>query len=137
MFNPTQFLTDIVSKNAEAIKPYFTPDAIICWHDSNEQFTLEEFIKANCEYPSTWTCSVERIEKLERGFAITAQLNHPEDGFYVKYVGFIELNDKCLVQKLDEWFVAIEDVPQWRKDMKIGRPIQTDTTHRGKQGLHK
>ena len=124
MFDPKKFLEAVVSKNEKAIRPYFADDAIICWHDSNEQLTLEEFIRANCEYPSDWTCEVERIEKIEKGFALTAQLDHAAEGFYVKYVGFIELNESRLVEKLDEWFVAIEEIPQWRKDMKIGRPIK-------------
>ena len=125
MFDPKKFLQDIVSKKAdEIIRGYFASDAIICWHDSNEQLTLEEFIKANREYPSVWTCFIERIEKLQKGFAMVAQLDHPEDGFFMKYVSFIELNDTGLVQRLDEWFVAIEEIPQWRKDMNIGRPIE-------------
>ena len=61
MFEPEKFLQDIVS----------------------------EFIQANCEYPSTWPCEIERIEKLEKGVAIAAQLDHPEDGFYVKYVSLL------------------------------------------------
>jgi len=124
MFDPKKFLQDVVSKNAEAFKGYFTNDAIICWHDSNEQFTLDEFVKANCEYPSVWTCEIERIEKIEKGFAIAAEMNHPADGFYVKYISFIELNDNEKVQRLDEYFVAIEEIPQWRRDMNIGRSIR-------------
>ena len=125
MFNPTKFLQDIVSKQPDnIIKSYFASDAIICWHDSNEQLTLEEFVIANREYPSSWTCNIERIEKLEKGFAIAAQLDHLEDGFFIKYVSFINLNDNNKVQRLDEWFVALEEIPQWRKDMNIGRPIE-------------
>jgi len=125
MFDPKKLLQDVVSKKAEAIRGYFAEDAIISWHDSNEQFTLDEFIKANCEYPSTWTCEIERIEKFAKGVVIAAQLDHPEDGFYVKYVSFVELNDNEKVQRLDEYFVAIEEIPQWRKDMNVGRPIKS------------
>ena len=124
MFEPNTFLQDVVSKKAEAIRGYFAKDAVICWHDSNEQFTLDEFIKANCEYPSTWTCEIERIEKYEKGFVIAAQLDHPKDGFYVKYVSFVELDAEEKVKRLDEYFVTIEEIPQWRKDMKVGRPIK-------------
>jgi len=27
------------------------------------------------------------------------------------------------MKRLDEYFVAMEEIPQWRRDMKIGRPI--------------
>lgn len=40
----------------------FTEDAIIRWHNTNEEFTREEFIKANCDYPGEWHGNVERIE---------------------------------------------------------------------------
>ena len=123
-FEPNNFLQDVVSKKADAIRGYFAKDAIICWHDSNEQFTLEEFIRANCEYPSTWNCEIERIEKYAKGFVIAAQLDHPEDGFYVKYVSFVELDDDEKVKRLDEYFVTIEEIPQWRRDMEVGRPIK-------------
>ena len=124
MFDPNKFLQDVVSKKAETIRGYFAEGAIICWHDSNEQFTLDEFIKANCEYPSIWRCEIERIEKFEKGFVVAAQMDHPQDGFYVKYVSFIELNSDEKVQRLDEYFVAIEEIPQWRRDMNVGQPIK-------------
>jgi len=124
MFDPNKFLQDVVSKKAETIRGYFAEGAIICWHDSNEQFTLDEFIKANCEYPSIWGCEIERIEKFEKGFVVAAQMDHPQDGFYVKYVSFIELNSDEKVQRLDEYFVAIEEIPQWRRDMNVGQPIK-------------
>jgi len=124
MFDPNKFLQDVVSKKAETIRGYFAEGAVICWHDSNEQFTLDEFIKANCEYPSIWRCEIERIEKFEKGFVVAAQMDHPQDGFYVKYVSFIELNSDEKVQRLDEYFVAIEEIPQWRRDMNVGRSIK-------------
>jgi len=124
MFDPNKFLQDVVSKKAETIRGYFAEGAVICWHDSNEQFTLDEFIKANCEYPSIWRCEIERIEKFEKGFVVAAQMDHPQDGFYVKYVSFIELNSDEKVQRLDEYFVAIEEIPQWRRDMNVGQPIK-------------
>jgi len=124
LFEPNNFLQDVVSKKADAIKGYFANGAIICWHDSNEQFTLDEFIRANCEYPSTWNCEIERIEKFAKGFVIAAQLDHPEDGFYIKYVSFVELDGDEKVERLDEYFVTIEEIPQWRKDMKVGKPIK-------------
>jgi len=127
MFDPKQFMYDVVSKNAEAIPQYFAPDAIICWHDSNEQFTFDEFMRANCEYPSTWTCTIERIETIDKGYVIAAQLDHPADGYYVKYVSFVELVDDK-IKRLDEYFVWIEEVPDWRKAMNIGKPIQAHTS---------
>ena len=41
------------------------------WHNTNEQFTVEEFIRANCEYPGRWDGEVERVE-VQGGLVITA-----------------------------------------------------------------
>ena len=118
-----EFMQNIASKNNERLKNYFAPDAVICWHDSNEQLTVDEFIKANCEFPSVWGVEVERVEHFDKGIVIAAQLNHPEDGYYYKYVSFVEF-DNNKIQRLDEYYVAIEEIPEWRKAMNIGRPIR-------------
>ena len=47
-----KFWKAIAEQDAEKICSYFNKTATIRWHNTNEQFTLEEFIKANCEYPS-------------------------------------------------------------------------------------
>ncbi len=37
---------------------------MITWPNTNERFSLEEFLRANCEYPGTWDGTVERIEQM-------------------------------------------------------------------------
>ena len=43
-----KFWKAIAEQDAEKIRSYFNKTATIRWHNTNEQFTLEEFIKANC-----------------------------------------------------------------------------------------
>lgn len=50
----TRYWADVAAQNAEELQKYFHPEACIRWHDSNEQFTVEEFITANCECPGSW-----------------------------------------------------------------------------------
>ena len=45
------------------MKVFFHKDAFVNWHNTNEHFTVNEFIKANCEYPGDWDGEIERIEK--------------------------------------------------------------------------
>ncbi|UPA31784.1 hypothetical protein L0P85_06500 [Terrisporobacter glycolicus] len=40
---------------------YEADDAIIRWHCTNESFSVDEYIIANCQYPGTWNGEVERI----------------------------------------------------------------------------
>ena len=57
-----QYWIDVLEQNAERIRDYFDEDAYINWHCTNERFTVEEFIIANCEYPGCWDGEVERLE---------------------------------------------------------------------------
>ena len=56
-----QFWSDILVQRADEIRKYFHTDAYVNWHCSNEHFTVEEFIRANCEYPGDWDGKVEKI----------------------------------------------------------------------------
>ena len=46
-----RFFKTVLSQNAEELRKYFQKNAVIKWHCTNEVFTLDEYIKANCEYP--------------------------------------------------------------------------------------
>ncbi len=58
--NIQQFWSDVLAQRADEIREYFQADAYVNWHCSNEHFTVEEFIRANCEYPGDWDGEVEK-----------------------------------------------------------------------------
>ena len=43
------FWNDIIIQNRFTLPSYFCEDAVICWHCTNEKFTVDEYIRANCE----------------------------------------------------------------------------------------
>lgn len=47
------------------LKKFFNEDAYIDWHNTNERFTVDEFIEVNCTYPDKWGGEVERVEQIE------------------------------------------------------------------------
>lgn len=59
--NIQQFWSDVLAQRADEIREYFQADAYVNWHCSNEHFTVEEFIRANCDYPGDWDGEVEKI----------------------------------------------------------------------------
>jgi hypothetical protein len=66
ILNIREFWKDVLEQNAEKLKSYFHKDAVIRWHCTNELFTVEEYIRANCEYPGgpmsiLWTQKVEHF----------------------------------------------------------------------------
>ena len=64
----------IARQDADAMREYFTPGAVICWHNTDEQFTLEEYLRANCEYPGAWRGRLERAEELQNGAVSAARV---------------------------------------------------------------
>ena len=93
--NIQQFWSDVLAQRADEIREYFQADAYVNWHCSNEHFTVEEFIRANCDYPGA-------------SFHVTS---------------FIKLKDGKIAA-MDEYWADDGEAPKWRQDMKIGRKIK-------------
>ena len=104
-------------------REYFQADAYVNWHCSNEHFTVEEFIRANCDYPGDWDGEVEKIVTTG-DMIITATQVYPKDcsaSFHV--TSFIKLKDGKIAA-MDEYWADDGEAPKWRQDMKIGRKIK-------------
>ena len=74
--NIKQFWKAVLAQDREAMRSYFNDDAYVNWHCTNEHFTVEEFIRANCEYPGEWDGEVERIESTG-DIVITVSMQNP------------------------------------------------------------
>ena len=122
MFNIENFLTVVVAQNADAMRTYLAPDAVVCWHETNEQFTAEEYIRANCEYPGAWTHSIKRTDSLPNGLVVVYLLSSCDEDLEFYVTAFIKLQDGKTTH-LDEYYCHCSAAPQWRLDMNIGKPI--------------
>lgn len=40
-----------LSQQPQKMKEFFHKNAYVNWHNTNEHFNADEFIKINCEYP--------------------------------------------------------------------------------------
>ncbi len=123
MIDIHKFWAAVLSQNAVAIRAFFVPTAYVNWHNTNEHFTVEEFIRANCEYPGDWTGQVEK--EIQAGDTIiTATHVASKDGKLSFHVtSFIQVQDGKIVA-VDEYWGDDGEAPQWRQDMKIGRKIK-------------
>lgn len=121
--NVKEFWKSVLAQNEKEIRKYFHQEAYINWHCTNEQFNVDEFIIANCEYPGDWEGTVERVEVMN-DLIITATLVYPKDrsaSFHV--TSFIRtINDRII--SMDEYWADDGDAPQWRKDKHIGTSIK-------------
>lgn len=114
----------VLDQNAAAMRDFLTPDAVIRWHNTNEQFTAEEFIRANCEYPGDWAGEVLRAETAG-DLIITAvhvyMVRDPAVSFHV--VSFLQWK-KGRIAAIDEYWGDDGPPPQWRRELGLGRKIR-------------
>lgn len=118
-----QFWNDVLAQDRNAIRKYFRDDAYVNWHCTNEHFNVDEYIKANCDYPDDWDGEIERMV-CSGNLIITAVRVFPKDksGFF-HVVSFIRVENEK-IQSMDEYWADDGDAPMWRKNLKIGVPIR-------------
>ena len=121
--NIYEFWKAVLKQDEQEIRNYFHQDARICWHCTNELFTLDEYIIANCEYPGEWDGIVERVE-IVNNLIITVVRIYPKDrsvSFHV--TSFIQTKNNKITT-MDEYYADDGIAPQWRLDKHIGTSIK-------------
>lgn len=116
------FWNAVLNQTAEAIPAFFIPDAVIRWHCTNEQFTVTEFVRANCEYPGDWGGEVERVCETPDGLVTATHVYTTDGSLHFHVTSFMTLRDGKIAA-LDEYWADDGAAPQWRQDMHIGQPI--------------
>lgn len=118
-----QFWRAVLAQDRNAIRKYFHDDAYVNWHCTNEHFTVDEYIQANCDYPGDWSGEIERIECSDN-LMITAAHVFPKDkSAFFHVVSFIRV-ENGKIQSMDEYWADDGDAPMWRQRLKIGEPIR-------------
>ena len=123
MINIDGFISAVLKQDRAEIRSYFTEDAVINWHCTNECFTVDEYIITNCEYPGKWNGEIETVHQIDDLFIVVIKV-YPEDrsaSFHC--VSFIRCCDEKIVS-LDEYWADDGEPPKWRQKMKIGNPIR-------------
>ena len=118
-----EFWKAIVEQNPNEIWKYFNETAVIRWHNTNEEFTLEEYIRANCEYPENWDCEVERIEKIGNLIITVTRVFSTDSSVSVHATSFLRMEDSKITL-MDEYWGDDAKAPKWRLDMEIGKRIR-------------
>lgn len=121
--NINEFWKAILAQNADEIRTYFHPNAYVNWHCTNERFTVEEFIRANCEYPGNWDGVVERVIETGDTLVSVARVYPTDNTASFHVTSFIRLNND-LIDSMDEYWADDGDAPVWRQDMNIGAKIR-------------
>lgn len=111
-----------LKQQAEAMRVFFHKDAFVNWHNTNEHFTVEEFIQANCEYPGKWDGEIERIVEKEDLIITVVHVVSQNKKVSVHVTSFIKIKDGKIVS-IDEYWGDDGSAPQWRLDKQIGTSI--------------
>lgn len=121
-----EFWKNIGEQNTKALEAFFWPDAKICWHNTDEQFTVAEFIRATCEYPGRWKCDVEYYLEIEKRVITVTKVYNLTEKTSLYATSFFLINDGK-IQRLDEYWGDNGVAPQWRRDLHIGTKIEEST----------
>lgn len=119
----SSFWKNVLDQNRLALPAYFCEDAIIRWHCSNEQFTVSEYIRANCDYPGNWDGEIERIDLKDDMVITVVRVYSTDKSAFFHVVSFIKLRNG-LICEMDEYWADDGEAPLWRREMHIGKPIR-------------
>lgn len=113
----------VLRQDAQGMREFLRPEAEIRWPNTNERFSGEEFIRANCEYPGQWTGKVDRAETLGNLVITVVNVRSKDGGLSFHVVSFIELKEDRIIS-LEEYWGDDGPPPEWRQKLCLGRPIK-------------
>ena len=102
-----------LAQQPEAMREFFHEDAVINWHNTNERFQVEEFIRANCEYPGSWEGEIERIEASGDLIITVVHVYSSDRTVSCHATSFLKIEDDKIAQ-IDEYWGDDGSAPQWR-----------------------
>lgn len=121
--NIYEFWAAVLRQEPDKIRPFFHPNAVIRWHNTNEQFTVDEYIRANCEYPGRWGGEVERVISTDTHI-ITATHVYSTDSIISCHATSFLRTENGKILSLDEYWGDDGPVPGWRQEMSFGTAIK-------------
>ena len=118
-----KFITAVLRQDAAEIRTFFHSDAYVNWHNTNEHFTVEEYIQANCEYPGNWAGEIEKIMQAQNMLVAAIHVYSTDHKISCHCTSFIQLREDKIAC-MDEYWGDDGDIPQWRKEKQIGTRIK-------------
>lgn len=115
-------LMSLTKENKEILRKYFDENASILWYETNEKFTLEEYLQVNSEYPDEWIGEIKRIEEKNDLIIFVGEVKPKDNSFCCYCTSFVKIKDNKILS-LKEFWTKVSSPPEWRKELKIGTPI--------------
>lgn len=115
---------DTLAQDAIAMKLYFTNDAYINWHNTNEHFSVDEYIRANCEYPGFWSGDIEKYIEYQNEVITVVHVYLKDKSASFHVTSFFQISQDGKIKAIDEYWGDDGQPPKWRLDKHIGTAIQ-------------
>ena len=111
-----QYWKDCIGQDREALRAWFWPDAKVIWPCTDEVFTVEEFLTANCDYPGSWEGALLHVTPTPMG-AVTEVRIISADGKYACHVASIFTLYRDRIASLTEYYADDGPPPRWRTEL--------------------
>ena len=105
----------IAEQDEEKLMRFFTPDAQILWPNPDEQFDLTGYLRANCDYPGSWSGKVERIA-LDGSYSVAKVW--PTEGAASRSVTFYQWRNGK-IERMVEYWGDVGPAPEWRRRLAL------------------
>lgn len=118
------FWETIDKQEWEKLKYFFEDSATVAWPNTNELFDdINNFIRANSEYPGDWRIEVERAEEIDNKVITVARvsLKDQDTSFYA--ISFFEI-DNGKIKSLTEYWGDNGDAPEWRRKLNLSKKLK-------------
>ena len=125
MFDYKGFINAVLKQDQARIRSCFTENAVINWRCTNERFTVEEYVRANCEYPGKWDGEIEAVHRADDLYVVVTKVYLEERSVSFHCVSFLRCRNGK-ISSLDEYWADDGEPPKWRREMKIGKPISEE-----------
>ena len=113
------FWADIHNQRWDNLAKYFNAKAVIEWPNTNERFCVQDFIKANSEYPGKRDIAIERIERCNTTVITVARVRDSGEDTSLYATSFFEFEDSLIV-RLTEYWSENGPAPEWRTKLELG-----------------
>ena len=104
--NVYNFWKAVLTQDEQTLRMYFHEDASVNWHCTNEHFSVDEFLIANCEYPGDWDGKVERLEVLDDLLITVTKVYSKDRSAHFHVVSFIRIADDKIIS-MDEYWACL------------------------------
>ena len=119
----TNFWNDVITQDRKHLQNHFCTDAVILWPCTNEQFNVNEYVIANCEYPGDWEGKIERLKLNGDSATLIGRVYAKDNKYSCHVVSFIDLKNNK-ISRMEEYWSDDGEAPEWRKKLNIGKPIR-------------